>query len=356
MHKPVHGGDVWPYITQRRILDFSSNVNPLGPPKEVIEALLNELWRVQYYPDPECSELRTRIAEIEAISPENVLVCNGSMEAIYLFSSVFLRGKTALVFNPTFEEYEASARAYDARVVNVFLGPKYSLTYHLVKEKLQALNGVSALFLCNPNNPTGSIIEPDILSEIAQLTCSLGVMLFIDETFIDFLSANLRLRAAELLGYPNVVIARSMTKSYCLPGLRIGYCIASREVIERLNAVKPTWSVNALAQLAAIKALESSEKYLEKSRKIIESEKLFLREAFSKGDKIVVYPSYANFLLLELKEHDSDVVKRQLLKKGILVRSCSSFKGLGPRYLRIAVRLRWENELLALSLKQALGM
>ena len=353
MLKPEHGGNVWPYINHFRILDFSSNVNPLGPPKEVIEALSSELWRVQYYPDPDCLEFKKIISKALSIPLENVLVCNGSTEAIYLFSSIFLRNRKALIFNPTFEEYEASAKAYGAKSINVNLGPNYNFSVATLREYLSTTPRLSAVFLCNPNNPTGTLLSPGTLLEIMKLTRDFNVMLFIDETFIDFVSDSLRLKPHKYLEYPNVVVAKSLTKSYCLPGLRIGYCIASCEIVKQLEQAKPTWSVSSLAQLAAIEALKSRD-YLELSKRIINAERAFLTDELSKINGITVYPSHANFILLKLAQASAEEVKEKLLARGVLVRSCSSFKGLGANYLRIAVRLRWENEALLSLLKKIL--
>jgi threonine-phosphate decarboxylase len=354
----VHGGDIWKYYPYcENILDFSANVNPLGPSPKIIEAIKRSLWQIQFYPDSNSNALRDAISQyIKGIDSDNVIVGNGSTELIYLFSEVFIeKGDEVLIPIPTFEEYENAVRKAGGKLKYIKLNENEGFTIDLNNFLREIGSATKAIFLCNPNNPTSTLIPREYLLEIIEKADEEHALVFIDETFIEFVDEYLSL-ANEVKTYKNLFILRSFTKAFGLTGLRVGYGIACREVINLLFKVKIPWNVNCLAQAAAIVALQDME-YLERARKLIKEEREFLLNELKQIRGLKVFPAYANFILIDVRQtgFTATQLKESMLKHGILIRDCDSFKGLDKYYIRIAVRTRQENEKLLVALRKVIG-
>jgi histidinol-phosphate aminotransferase len=349
----IHGGEIWKYCPQHgNILDFSSNTNPLGPPSKAIEAVKRNLWKIPFYPDSDSISLREAISNyIGNIGTENIIVGNGSTEVIYLFCEVFIRsGDEAIIPIPTFGEYENAVKK--AGGIPKYL--KLDSSFRIEPEKLlrEVRPKTKAIFLCNPNNPTGSLISNDELSKIIE---NVEAIVFVDEDFIEFVDEEVSLNS-RIKTYKNLFVLRSFTKFFGLTGLRVGYGVSNEEIIKLLFRGKLPWNVNCLAQVAAIAALQDAE-YMEKTRRLIREERKFLLENLSKIRGLKVFPSHANFILIDVREtgFTSIQLKDEMLKRGILIRDCSSFKGLDEYYIRIAVRTRYENERLLTALRNIIN-
>ncbi|MDR1376264.1 MAG: pyridoxal phosphate-dependent class II aminotransferase [Synergistaceae bacterium] len=318
------------------VLDFSSNTNVL-PWEGWDENLTSELRRcLAFYPDDDAAALRLEIAEresraIENCSADNVLVVNGSNEAVYLIAS-FLGGKKTALWQPVYGEYLRALSAYGAEVRNVF-GPD-ALT-----------DEAEAFFLCNPCNPTGGYIEKDALEELfARHPHTLFV---VDEAYIDFLAGEHK--KLDFLRFRNIVVLRSLTKIFHLCGARIGYILACEERIARLKTRQPAWSVNAVAQTAALAFMKDGE-FLRKTRGFYSKETpRFAAEIESAGFKVL--PTRTNFFLVEVADDRKTI--QALLERGIVVRHTRNFPGLDGRYIRIATRMPEENALLIRALREA---
>jgi histidinol-phosphate aminotransferase len=311
------------------LLDFSVNKNPLGASPRALRAL--DLVDVSVYPDARCLRLRAALATLHDVRDDEVLVGNGSVELIWLLSAVYLAaGDTALIFGPTFGEYEAAARRAGSEVVQLDASeadsfrPDLAAMVALIRQRQPRL-----VFLCNPNNPTGQVLEPD---DIAQLIAALGDgLLIVDEAYIDLAdgveSVN-TLRRSD----PRLVILRSLTKSHGLAGLRLGYLLADPEIARAVSGAQPPWSVNAFAQAAGLAALGDEEHILE-GRRLARSSHVMLVDGLERlGFRCV--PTRASFWLVRVG--DGRLVRAELLRRGILVRDARSF-GL-PVYIRVAVR------------------
>ncbi|MEM2440199.1 MAG: histidinol-phosphate transaminase, partial [Candidatus Bathyarchaeia archaeon] len=261
----VHGGNIWKIaekhnVEAREILDFSANLNPLGPSKKVMEAIYESLWKIPYYPDPECTQLRKSISHyIGEVEPDNVIVGNGSTELIYLFCEAFIeKGDLALIPTPTFGEYENAVKKVGGKLAYLKFNGDFKIDVDLLLEKLTPK--VKAIFLCNPNNPTGVLMPKNDALKILERAMEENVLVFVDEAFIEFVDEEKRYSlAGEVKNHQNLFILRSLTKAFGLAGLRVGYGIACKDLIDVLSKIKMSWNVNCLAQAAEISALEDQE-------------------------------------------------------------------------------------------------
>jgi threonine-phosphate decarboxylase len=332
--RAAHGGDVWRY--PHTLIDFSSNVNPLGPSSRVLKAVAKAIAEVRSYP-PSGEELSAAIATKHGVDERCVVLGNGSSELIKTFCEAFLsQGDTVVIPQPTFSEYEYFSKLYGASVRDVLMQPAEK------DALLSSAGDAKVLFLCNPNNPTGHALALKEIEALAEEALRKDSLVFLDEAYVEFSNLESALQLVE--AFPNLVVLRSMTKFYSIPGLRIGYCIASPEVAKYLRLALPPWNVNTLAQRAALAALGDGE-FAEKSREYLAKEKERLFSELRRLPLLKVYPSAANFFLINIKETGlkSPEMKAKLVEKGVLIRDCSTFKHLGEEHIRVCVRKREEN-------------
>jgi threonine-phosphate decarboxylase len=353
-----HGGNVYKAardlgIPERRIIDFSASINPLGISKRVRVAITENLDGLVHYPDPDADDFRWAVSRLHGITPGMILPGNGSTELIYLLPRA-LKPKSVLVTSPTFSEYERACRVgsesrvmkYELRKENNFAIEADAFIAAMKGGRDPELQTPDAklkcdmAFLCNPNNPTGHALQRTDVLKIADAAREMKCVLVVDEAFIDFIPENSV--ACHVKDYPNVIVLRSLTKFYALTGLRIGYAVLSGELLAAINEFREPWTVNNLAQAAARAAFDD-QKYIEETEAHMAKEKEYLENAFQ-GHGITFYPSSANFYLLKLDRASAIVSK--LRGRGILVRSCSNFWGLDDSYIRVAVRSHEHNELL----------
>ncbi len=343
----LHGGDI--YQAERKhkkeIIDFSANINPLGLSSQVKKTILNNLDRIQHYPDPKAWAITQKIAQHWGIGCENILIGNGSVEFIYLITFTY-RPKLILIPVPTFSEYERAGRAAGSQLRFLELDEEKGF-----KLDLADIGGIDLLFLCNPNNPTGNLI----LKNKKIDTCP-GKLLVIDEAFMDFLpdeESHTLIRRAQI--DKKIIVLRTFTKFYALPGLRLGYLVAHKENVQRLKQHQIPWSVNSLAQMVG-EHLLNDRKYHRSTLQLIESEGFYLFNQIRKIEGLKPYPTAANFLLIKIKKPKltSNFLTKELLDKGILIRDCSNFRNLNNKFIRIAVCSRKENEKLISTLNDVL--
>jgi len=343
--RPAHGGDVWRYS---QVVDFSANVNPLGPSEKVLEAIGKATAEITSYP-PSGEELRSALAEKHEVKPGCVVLGNGSSELIKAFCEVFLTsGNTAIIPQPTFSEYEYFSMLYGARMREVLIPPVGDDGIP------KSLNGVKAVFLCNPNNPTGGSTPLKEIEALAEEAGKEGCVLLVDEAYVEFSELESASQLVET--FPNLIVLRSMTKFHSIPGLRFGYAIASPEVARYLSLALPPWNVNTLAMRAALAALEDEE-FVKKSREYLAREKERLFSELSRLPALKVYPSEANFFLINIKKTgmSSQEMKAKLAERGFLIRDCSSFRHLGEEHIRICIRRREENLRLLSAMEELLN-
>ena len=355
----VHGGEVWDVAVETGrgvgdFVDFSSSVNPLGPSPKALDALRDGFGRLTFYPDSNSTVLREAIAGHYGLDKRNVIVGNGSTELIYLFAEVLKPGDVALVPSPSFGEYESAVRKTGGEPKFVPLSSEFQVDAEAFK---RGMRGAKVVYLCNPNNPTGMLIEHGSLLKIVEEALAEDVLVFLDEDFIEFVDYE---KAESLLGvlgrFPNLFVLRTFTKFYGLTGLRVGFGLADTGIIDILGRVKMPWSVNSLGQDAAVAALHD-EAHNEETRTVIRAERKFLLSELVRLKGFRVYPADANYVFLDVRGSGFSAaqLRERMLERGILVRDCSSFQGLDGFYVRVAVRLRGENERLLSAFREVLS-
>jgi threonine-phosphate decarboxylase len=356
---PDHGGEIWKAsmelgVVPDQLLDFSANVNPLGCSPLAKRAVKRSLGLVSFYPDNQCTELRRAIASyIRKIEPANIFVGNGATEIIHLFARAFIKnGCDAIVTQPTFSEYEYATLLQKGNPIHVMRLENFELDPEMLFKNMTGRT--SALFLCNPNNPTGTTQERRTIEKIVQEAANANVMVLLDECFVDFVKDQTNVSLSSVANkYRNLVVLRSLTKTFGLAGLRAGYAIGHEVTVRLLEKQKITWSVNTFAQIAAIAALKDM-KFLNRSLQLVKKERAFLERSLRELG-MEVMPSEANFLLARLQGRvDAGELKKRLMKRRIMIRDCSRFRGLGSQFIRLAVKTRQENEALLHALRQEL--
>ncbi|MDD3339487.1 MAG: histidinol-phosphate transaminase [Lachnospiraceae bacterium] len=332
----------WTSITEKEptvSMDFSVNTNPLGVPDMVIRHLPQISGQLGDYPDPDCKVLSKHLAKKYQIQPNQVYCGNGADDLLYRLIFA-VKPKTALIIEPTFEEYARALRTVDCKVLHYPLDGSAGFT---LNEKIfSAINdNLDMLFLCNPNNPTGSLIDRHFLIKIAEKCREHNVLLVVDECFMEFVPDWKEYSAKSLIThFNNLIIIDAFTKTFSLAGFRLGFCISGNTTL--LSAMKmqgPDFHVSVPAQFAGICAL-TDDTYMEHTYSLLETERVWLLSQFQ-SLHIKAWPSAGNYLLCKGLQ---DNIHSRLLKKGIKVRDCSKFYGLDSTYFRIAVKTHSENE------------
>ncbi len=342
-----HGGNIYDF--SEKVIDFSANLNPLGMPGGAFWAAMRSIGMCEHYPDPQCRELTAAIAGTGNVRPEHVICGNGAADLIFRFVYA-LRPGTALIMAPSFSEYKRALLAGGCEVREHFLreGDDFALTGGV----LDALDGsLDALFLCNPDNPVGRLIGGQLLDEIAEKCSRNGTMLFMDECFIDFVQGAEGLTVKDkIAGNDNIFVLKAFTKTYAMPGLRLGYGLCSNaELLNAMNGCGQPWAVSAVAQAAGVAAL-AEEGYIERSVEYVERERERLIAAIN-GMGLKTYGSRANFVFFK----GPAGLYGELLARKILIRKCDNYSGLTSEHFRAAVRTESENSVLISVMENILG-
>ncbi|MCE9652330.1 MAG: histidinol-phosphate aminotransferase family protein [Nitrosarchaeum sp.] len=346
-HKRIkHGGPFSVSHPNIDILDFSSNISPTGTSSLVRKTIKNHLETIQIYPDSESIQLTKSLQHYTKIHSSQIVIGNGATEIIYNFCQAFLSVKTpVLIPIPIFGEYESAAKLSGAKV-------SFFKTMNLEKDIdgfISKLPNNGCVFICNPNNPTGNLIPKKTLKKIIASANKKKTLVFIDECFIELVPDYDESIIKLVKNCTNLFVLRSLTKSFALAGLRIGYGIGSKQMISILNKIKIPWNVSGLAQYAASTAL-SDLSYLNKVKKIIKKESFYLINRISKLNNFQCNTTSTNFILIKTKIK-SKTLQKKLLEKKILIRDCSTIRGLNDNYIRIAVKTRKENDKLIKALE-----
>ncbi|MDH5375106.1 MAG: threonine-phosphate decarboxylase CobD [Candidatus Bathyarchaeota archaeon] len=355
----IHGGDVWKIsekfrIPLNQVIDFSVPINPLGPPKKVLESIRQHLNLIKNYPDPNHEWLIETLSNYVGVKSNNIIVGNGSTELIYLFAEVFVEsGCDAVIPIPTFGEYKVATMRIGGRPWFLKCDPAKNFRLNFEELEKAISKKTRIVYFCNPNSPTGILYEKDDVLRVVRLAAEKNVLVFLDEDYVDFVDDDKRYSMAEYVTrYDNLFILRSLTKFFALAGLRIGFGIASPDVVKALRRAKMPWSVNSLAMFAATEAVKDDD-YIKRSRLLISRSKRQMQKMLQEFPWLKVYPSETNFFLIEITEGDltSTQLKEELARKGLLIRDCSDFDGLNNRFFRVSVNKPEENKKLIEHLK-----
>jgi len=350
----MHGGDI--YRNQVH-MDFSVNVNPLGMPESVKEALLKGIALASTYPDPQCEKLRGKLAEHFGIDKEVILCGNGASELLMAICNARRPG-SALLLAPGFSGYQKALEAVGCTADFFFL--REEETFGMGRMRFESflreirIGKPEILFMANPSNPVGTLWDADQMAELAKCCEEYGTLLVLDECFMELTShAGTHSMVDRLAQFPNLLILRAFTKSFAIPGIRLGYLLCpDKKIAAKIAGFLPEWNVSVPAQMAGIAALEEKE-YLLKAGDMIRKQRSLLTAELEKlGAR--VYPSEANFLLFRWETCGSEKSRLQkiLLEDGILIRDCSDYPGLDKGYYRVAVKTPEENRRLIASLRK----
>jgi threonine-phosphate decarboxylase len=326
------------------LLDFSVNLNPLGPPKlrTVFSAAYNS---ISNYPDNRYPGLKKAAAEYFHVSPDNIVPGNGSSELIRLLAQTIIEsGDKVLIPTPTFSEYEFQCKLFGAVIEFVDFSRIMNIQ----------IDNFKAIFLCNPNNPTGKLLHRKDVISLAQKCASSGVFLIVDEAFIELCDP---LESVADIAASNdfVIVLRSVTKTFAVPGLRIGFAVASPEFARLLNNIRLHWNMNSIAAEVCEKLLGDSQDYLTMSLALLKREREWLSSKLKAFRGFKPYPSDTNFILVDLGDFGLGSVEltQRMLRQGIIIRECTSFDL--NNHIRVAVRKRSENRKLIAAFTQAIA-
>ncbi|MEH1920537.1 threonine-phosphate decarboxylase CobD [Nostoc sp.] len=372
MRQPAHGGNLaWAAALAGcppdAILDFSASISPLGPPNSAIAAILSQIGNLKHYPDPNYSELRLALSHFHQLPSEWILPGNGSAELLTLIGRELAQLAATILITPAFGDYYRTLKAYDAKVLecplisseqrvlsaelSILLSTQHWLNALLpltaVVQRSTAANSTHCgLLLNNPHNPTGKLFSREsILPYLEQFA-----LVVVDEAFMDFVPPNEEQSLIPVVQeYPNLVVLRSLTKFYSLPGLRLGYAIAHPDCLAKWQLWRDPWPVNTLAAAAAIAALQDTE-FQQQTWAWLPPARNQLFQGLAEIPGLHPQASAANFLLVESQQSTLQLQQQLLKHHQILIRDCLSFQELGDRFFRVAVREESDNQRLLTAL------
>lgn len=331
-----HGGDIYKEMIN---MDYSANINPLGTPQRVKDAIRKALPLIHHYPDPYCRRLVRAISEKEEVSEDYILCGNGAAELIYTYCGV-VKPRLAVEAVPTFSEYSAAVEINGGTVERYVLCKEKKFEFGNEFLTFIESKKPEIVFLCNPNNPTGQALSKVFIEKILKLCKKNDIRIFADECFLDLSEESTSMKSY-LEEYPKLCIIKAFTKSYGMAGVRLGYCMsADKKLLMKMSETVQQWNVSLPAQTAGVAALTETE-FLQKSVKLIADERKWLK-AELENIGFWVCPSKANYLMFYGQKN----LDNELKKRGIAIRNCANFAGLSEGWYRIAVRLHEENEIL----------
>lgn len=360
MREDGHGGNVLALAAARgadwrTFVDFSASINPLGPPPEVLELLRAEQAIIAHYPQRHNPALLTALGRYAGVCADHLLVGNGAAELIY-FTLRFLKPRAALVALPTFSEFPRACALNEVVCDTVdFIRPRpagWCKDWQAVEDALTT-GRYDLLVLVHPNNPTGATLDTARGERLLQVAGERGVTVLLDESFIDFAPEDSWIDA--IARHPHLIVLRSLTKFFALPGLRLGYLATDPARIVRMHAVREPWPVNQLAQMAGERCAGLIH-YQEATRQLVDRERAVLADALQQLPGVSPFPSRVNFLLVALDARHVAVsaAYEHLLSRRIIVRRCDGWPGVPDNCMRVAVRRREDNRRLLDELKDYL--
>lgn len=347
-----HGSDIekvakFYHLKESEIHNYSGNVNPLGLSPSLKEKLIANIDLVTSYPDPDYTLLKQNIAAYTTASADHILLGNGSTELIAHYID-YVNPKKALIIGPTYSEYEKKIKTLHAEVHYLPLKAENDFKLNLTEILKECDQTFDLLVLCNPNNPTGTLIDARDLYPLFDLCKSYGIYILIDETYMDFVDSSVKSAISLVESYSNCIILRGFSKFFAAPGLRLGYGITSDlHCHEHLENQRHHWSINSLAAFAG-KELMIDHEFISNSRQFISDERNRIVSILSEEKDLKVYPTSANFFFVELlnPNHSSHSLFEYLIKKGMMIRNTSSFPFLHGEYFRFCILTKQENDML----------
>ncbi|MDL2231858.1 histidinol-phosphate aminotransferase family protein [Porphyromonadaceae bacterium OttesenSCG-928-L07] len=337
--KTVHGGVAWKI---KGIEDFSHNLNPLGPPGGLKEIISESVSGVDHYPDDSCTELKHTIADHHDINIENVIIGAGSSELIRAFPNAFLgEGESVIIPRPSFAEYTQQCRIVGANIIDNLLLESQDFRLNPDNLSFQLTKNVKAYYICNPNNPTGRIEPREKILDIVEQCEKKNVMVFLDETLLELVPSYRDVSCVEFVkDHPNLFIIGSLTKSYAIPGIRIGFGFGSKEIIETLDKIRLPWNVGYIEQNVATRLIRDHSGHVERAALMMNREAKRMYVQLKDIGFPVLSPTDSFFFFNSLKTMDTKaaVFQDRMIDNRIMVRDCASFGMPFDWYVRFCVK------------------
>lgn len=350
----LHGGNIYRLKREGKgeLLDYSSNINPLGVPESFKRAIIENFDILEKYPDPDYVELRENIGRYNKVDVKNIIAGNGATEILFLYMKA-MKPKKTLIISPSFAEYKRALDSVGSEIIHYPLLEENN--YNLdIESFLKEVPKCDLVVICNPNNPTGSFISLENIKKINDALSEKGIKLFIDEAFIEFIRGWEDMTSV-LLEDKNIFVMRALTKFFAVPGVRLGYGITyDEEIMKKMEKYKEPWSVNSFADIAG-KIMLWDKEYIEATENWIEEEKKWFYEESCKIENIKTFKTNVNFILVKLLKKNSSVVRDEMISKGVVVRDASNFMFLNEQYIRLAIKNRENNIKVLQALKEVMA-
>jgi threonine-phosphate decarboxylase len=341
--RPVHGGLGWKY---QGVEDFSSNLNPLGPPPQVRDYILQAADKLIYYPDDSGVELKDAISRRFGVNKDNIMLGAGSAELIRLFPDVFInKGDGVIMPRPTFAEYQFALKMRGASIHDFPLCEIDGFHFDFARLNYMIESGSKAVYICNPNNPTGVVESRKRIVEIIDECERQNTLVFLDETLLELVDNARDLTCiAEAEGHDNLFIIRSFTKCFAIPGMRVGYAIGSKDVIRHMDNARLAWNLGQVEMHVAARLLDDCYGHIEAAARLMAEEKSYLLDAIKKTEVVTASRPDAFFFFNRVNGGlDSKQLRELLLRSNVLIRDCGSFGRPFEKFARFAIKTHDRN-------------
>ncbi len=336
-----HGGDIYTLDKPYKIMDYSININPIGVPKSLKRAISRSMSKLELYPDMKNRKATEILAKHHSLNTNNIVIGNGATELIYLAIQT-ISPRKVLIPMPTFTEYQRVCKIVGCEVVPFELKKEVDFKFNVDDFIKKIDSSIDMIIICNPNNPTSKIIDKNSMKKLLEYCQPKGIYIMIDEAFADFTLSDISV-IGYIKKYANLIIIRSLTKFFAVPGLRIGYAVACESLSELFIANQYPWSVNYFASIVCEIALKDFN-YINKTKKWLNQEPKRFYDMLCTLNGIKVYKPSVNYILIEIEQTLASIMTERLLNKGILIRDASNFKFLDAHFIRIAIKDKKSND------------
>lgn len=350
--RPVHGGQGW---RLSGVEDFSHNLNPYGPPAELPQLVAEAAKQLDHYPDDVSADFREAVASLHGVSPENVIAGAGSAELIRLYPEVFLSHKARVIIpRPTFSEYSHACRMQGANILDVPLveGDGFCLDLNATLEKLPL---AKAVYVCNPNNPTGTLESRRKIMELVDACERTGKLVFLDETLLELVEGHESISCMkEVQNHRNLFIISSLTKSFAIPGLRVGYGVGSEEIINMMDRARLSWNLGVIEQYVGARLLREHMDHVRKAAEMMAGERGRIKKAVDSTNLFspLTEQSFFFFARVSNPRLSGEDITEYLLPRKVLVRDCSTFGRPFDRFVRFSVKTPEKNDRLIQAMEE----
>ncbi len=350
----VHGGQAWKL---GGIEDYSHNLNPFGPPSDIKQIIASSAEGIDHYPDDSCSELKEAISERFNVNKDSIIIGAGSSDIIRMFPNTFLeKGDRVIIPKPSFAEYTQQCLIAGAKVIREDLSSENNFHIDFEKLKSETDSGVKAVYICNPNNPTGRTEKPEDIIDFTEYCADRGTFVFLDETLLELVRSHDEISCVKYAEkYPNLLIVGSLTKSFAIPGIRIGFGFADSDIIKELNKVRMTWNVGQIEQKVAAVLIRDRTEHVERASEVLSEEAKWMYSHLKDiGFPVTMTDSFFFFDSVAPLGITGHEFAERMKKNGIAVRECASFGSEFADYVRFCVKDRLRNERFVQAVKNSL--